>query len=154
MPIVVLLAVVAALIYGAVWSFDALSVRFGEPVAIGAAVVVAMLVAAALAWWRRRRREVAANIREGDWTHQLSGQWGTVRLAADKRLCDLQVEGVKGAYIFADLLQADTQAVGERWQLALKVKDAVRSEWVLPMNGARQARQWKRIFDLAIGQRL
>src|SRR5580704_14125766 len=98
MPIVVGLAVLAALIYGAVWSFDAVLAHFGMPVALGAAVVVVALIAAAVAYWLRRRREVAANIHDGDWTHELKGEWGMVRLAAGKRLCTLQVEGVRGDF--------------------------------------------------------
>ena len=55
MPIVVGLAVLAALIYGAVWSFDALLAHCGLGVAVGAAVVAAALVAAAVVYWLRHR---------------------------------------------------------------------------------------------------
>jgi hypothetical protein len=154
MPILVLLAVLAALIYGAVRSFDALSQHFGMQVAVAAAVVAALLLAAAVAWWWRRWREVAPNIHEGDWTHQLVGEWGVIRLAAEKRLCEIQVDGVKGAYIFADLQRAEAQQASGGWRLAIEVKDAARPQWLVPMSGARQARQWKRIFDLAIRQKL
>jgi hypothetical protein len=41
MPIVVGLGVLAALIYGAVWSFDALRAHFGLGVAVGVALVAA-----------------------------------------------------------------------------------------------------------------
>jgi hypothetical protein len=154
MPIVVGLAVLAALIYGAVWSFDALSAHFGLGVAVGAAVVAAALVVAAVVYWLRRRGEVAANIHDGDWTHELKAEWGWVRLAAGKRLCSLDVQGVRGDYIFADIQGADIERVGERWQLALKVRDARCPLWNLPMRGEGQAKQWKRVFGLAIEQRL
>jgi hypothetical protein len=36
----------------------------------------------------------------------------------------------------------------------LKVKDAKRQVWVLPMAGERQAKQWVRIFLLAVRQGL
>jgi hypothetical protein len=154
MPIVVGLAVLAALIYGAVWSFDALSAHFGLGVAVGAAVVVAALIVAAVAYWLRRRREVAANFHDGDWTHELKAEWGLVRLAAGKRLCSLDVHGVHGDYIFADIQGAEGERVGEQWQLALKVRDARCPQWNLPMHDEKQAKQWKRIFDLAVEQRL
>ena len=154
MPIVVGLAVLAALIYGAVWSFDALSAHFGLGVATGAAVVAAALVVAAVVYWLRRRREVAANIHDGDWTHELKAEWGVVRLAAGKRLCRLDVHGVRGDYIFADIQGAEVKRVAEGFQLALKVRNAKCPQWDLPMRDEKQAQQWKRVFGLAMEQKL
>lgn len=163
MPIVVALAVLVALIYGAVWSFHALSARFGVGVATGVAVVVAALIVAAIAYWLQRRREVAPNIakgQDGDWTHELTRDWGGVRLAAGKRLCDLRVGDQSGGYIFADLRGARVQpAAGAAgaWQVALDVRDAKdpqRREWLLPMRDQREARKWARILSRAVEQRL
>ena len=155
MPILIVLIVLIALIYGAVWSFDKLAVLYGYGVAIGAAVLAAALLIAVIAWWWRRRREVAANIHEGDWTHELKGDWGEVRLAAAKRLCNLQVDGVQSAYIFADLEDATAQRDAQHgWQVDLKVKDAKRPVWSLPVGDERRAKQWARIFVLAIQQKL
>jgi hypothetical protein len=154
MPIVVGLAVLVALIYGAVWSFDALSAHFGIGVAIGAAVEAVLVVAALVAYWLRRRREVAANIHDGDWTHELKGDWGSVRLAAGKRLCEIRVDGDFGAYIFADLQAVEVLPVGEQWQLTVKVRDAKHPAWELPMRDRKQAAQWRRVFGLAIEQKL
>jgi len=154
MPIVVGLLVLVALIYGAVQAFHALSAQFGFGVAVGVAVVVAALVLAAIAYWLRRRKEVAANIRDGDWSHELKGEWGVVRLSAGKRLCDLQVNGERGSYIFADLQTAQPVREGERWQVALNAKDAAHPVWHLPMKSEREARQWARIFTLANAQKL
>ncbi|BCZ78205.1 hypothetical protein PTKU64_18800 [Paraburkholderia terrae] len=154
MPIVVALIALIALIYGCVQAFHALSAHFGLGVAVGAAILFAALVLAALAWWWRRHKEVSANIREGDWTHELKGEWGGVRLAAGKRLCDLQVAGLRGSYIFADIRGAQPVRDGERWQVKLDVKDAAHPEWRLPVRSEREARQWVRIFDLAMAQKL
>lgn len=154
MPIVVGLAVLVALIYGAVWSFDALRAHFGIGVAVGVAAVVVVLIVAAVVYWLRRRREVAANIHEGDWTHELKAEWGWIRLAAGKRLCEIQVDGQQGAYIFADLQGVDVLPVGEQFKLAVTVRDAKHSVWEAPMQDRRRALQWKRIFGLAIEQRL
>nr|WP_137959568.1 hypothetical protein [Burkholderia sp. 4M9327F10] len=154
MPIVVGLAVLGALIYGAVWSFDALWAHFGIGVAVGVAVVVAGLLAAGVVYWLRRRREVAANIHDGDWTHELKAPWGWVRLAAGKRLCSVQLDGLRGDFIFADLVGADVEQVGGRWTLALKVRGGKCTVWSFPMQDARQARRWKRVFGLAMEQRL
>jgi hypothetical protein len=154
MPIVVALAVLAALIYGAVWSFAALRMKFGVGVAVGVAVIVVVLIAALVAFWLRRRREVAANIHDGDWTHELKAEWGLIRFAAGKRLCEIQVAGEQGAYIFADLQAAEVLPAGGQWKLAVKVRDLKHPVWEVPMRNRKQAVQWQRIFGLAVGQKL
>jgi hypothetical protein len=154
MPIVVALIALIALVYGAVRAFYALQAAFGLAVAVGVAVLAVLLLIAAAAYWWRRRKEVAANVHDGDWTHELKGRWGSVRLAAGKRLCEIRLVQEQGAYIFADLLGAEVQGRDAQWQVALKVKDARRGVWALPMAGERQARQWQRIFLLAMEQKL
>jgi hypothetical protein len=154
MPILVALIALVALVYGAVRAFYALQAAFGLAVAVGVAVLVGLLLIAAVVYWWRRRKEVAPNIRDGDWTHEVTGTWGSVRLAAGKRLCEVRLGGEHGDYIFADLLGAEVQGHDAQWQVALKVKDAKRGVWVLPMRGERQARQWGRVFLLAVEQRL
>lgn len=154
MPILVALIALGALVYGAVRAFYALQAAFGSSVAIGVAVLVALIVIAAIAYWWRRRKEVAANVRDGDWTHLLQGDWGSVRLAAGKRLCEIRLGDRVGAYIFADLIGAEVQGQSGQSQVALNVKDPKHQVWVLPMTGERQAKQWKRILMLAVEQKL
>ncbi|QGZ61749.1 hypothetical protein [Paraburkholderia acidisoli] len=159
MPIFVLLFAFAALVYGAIWTFDAIAAHLGMGVAVGAAVVAAAAFVALVAWWWRRRREVASNFHEGDWTHRVTGAWGEARLAAGKRLAEITVDGAHGAYIFADLQgaqaeRADGGADGAGWRVALRVADAKHPLWQLPMPNEREAKRWARVFTLAIGQRL
>lgn len=154
MPIVVALLALIALVYGTVRAFEALQAAFGFAVAVGVAVLVAVLLIAALMIWLRRRQEVAPNVHDGDWTHELKGSWGSIRLAAGKRFCEIHLGDEKGAYIFADLLGAELQSRDAQAELALKVKDARREVWLLPMASERQAKQWQRIFSLAREQKL
>jgi len=155
MPIAVVLLVFAALVYGAVWSFHALAARFGLGVAVTVAALAAAALAALVARWLQRRRDVAPNLRnDGVWTHGVSGGWGTVRLAADKRLCELTLDGVQGAYIFADLRDAQPTLEAVRWCVALHVADTKRPVWNVPMASEREAKRWARIFTLAMAQRL
>jgi hypothetical protein len=155
MPIIVLLFAFAALVYGAVVSFHWLALHFGRDVAVAVAVfVAAVLVALAARWWQRRR-DVAPNLHgDGDWTHGMSGEWGAVRLAAGKRLCELTLGGAHGAYIFADLRGAQPAHEAGRWCVALDVADTKRPVWNLPMASEREAKRWTRIFTLAMAQRL
>jgi hypothetical protein len=154
MPIVVALFALIALIYGAVRAFDALHAAFGLAVAVGVAVLVALLLIAAIVRWWRRRQEVAPNVRDGDWTHELKGAWGLVRLAAGKRFCEIHIGDEQGAYIFADLLGADVRNAHGQSLVAVKVNDPRHGEWLVPMTGERQAKQWQRIFSLAKEQKL
>ncbi|RDU97748.1 hypothetical protein [Trinickia dinghuensis] len=155
MPIVVGLFALIALIYGAVQAFHAIQAAFGLAVALGVAVLVALLLVAAVAYWLRRRRQVAANVHgNGDWTHELKGAWGLVRLAAAKRFWEIHVGDERGAYIFADLLGAEVRTgEGKTW-LAVKVTDPRHREWLVPMAREGQAKQWQRILLLAKEQKL
>lgn len=154
MPILVVLFAFGALVYGAYWSFVSLAARFGTPVASGVAVVVGLLVVAALARWWQRRRDVAPNLREGDWTHGLTGEWGGLRLAAGKRLCEVTLGAQHGAYIFADIEGAQAEQSEGGWRVALRVRDRVHPVWLLPMRDEREAKRWARVFGLAMAQRL
>jgi hypothetical protein len=158
MPIIVALVVLVAVIYGAFWSFHALSAAFGVSVAIGAAVIaVLVLVSIAVYFWLRWK-EVAPNVHDGDWTHELKRDWGGVRLAAAKRLCEVRVGGQVGMYIFADLhgarMEAAEAAASGAWQVTLNVKDTTQPRWNLPMQDRREAHKWCRILEKAAAQTL
>jgi hypothetical protein len=164
MPIVLALVALVAVLYGAFWSFNALAAAFGEGVAIGAAVVVIAILAALAAWWWRRRQDVAPNASDGDWTHELKRDWGGVRLAAQKRLCEVRVsnpgsqDGERhGEYIFADLKSAEARpdpSASGAWQVVLDVKDAKHPQWLLPIRERGEARKWSRILSKAVAQTL
>lgn len=154
MPLLIPPIILIALIYGAIRVFHILSTLYGLDVAIGVAAVTGLLILAAIAHWLRRRREVAANIADGHWTHELKGEWGVIRLSAGKRLCNVQVDAAKGDYIFADLQSATVEQQGGAWSVKLEVRNVARPVWQLPMAGKRQALQWARIFALAIAQKL
>src|ERR1700733_3815278 len=103
MPIIVALVVLVAVIYGAFWSFHAISAAFGLGVAIGAAGVAGVAVVSIAVYFWLRWKEVAPNVHDGDWTHELKRDWGGVRLAAAKRLCEGREGGPGGLFFFADL---------------------------------------------------
>lgn len=155
MPIVVALVVLVAAIWGAVWSFHVISAAAGVMVAIVAAVVALGIVVGICAYFWLRWKETARNAHDGDWTHELKRDWGGVKLAAEKRLCELRVGEQRGSYIFADLQAARMEpSASGGWQVALDVKDARQPRWILPMATKKDAHQWGRIFQKAVDQQL
>jgi hypothetical protein len=64
------------------------------------------------------------------------------------------VNGERGAYIFADLRQAQPVNDGGQWQVKVDVADARHPEWRIPAGSEREARQWSRVFMLAVEQKL
>jgi hypothetical protein len=155
MPIIVALVVLVAVIYGAFWSFHAISAAFGVGIAIGAAVVVALTLVGIAAYFWFRWKEVAPNTHDGDWTHVLKREWGGVRVAAGKRLCEVRVGDQSVMIIFADLKGAQMESAGsDAWHVKLNTKDAKQPQWVLPMSGRREAHKWARILEKAAEQKL
>ncbi|SPB16892.1 signal peptide protein [Caballeronia novacaledonica] len=160
MPIVVGLIALGLLIYGAIWSFNAIHAQFGLAVAVAVAIVVLLAIAAGVMRWLASRREIAPNLRKGesgDWTHELRSDWGGVRVAAGKRLCDVRIGDERGSYIFADLRGARMQEPGGGsggWHVVLDVQDAKHGAWTLPMRDRGEAHKWARILSLATQQKL
>jgi len=156
MPIIVVLVVLVAVIYGAFWSFHAISAAFGLGIAIGAAILAGLIVAAAAVYFWFRWKEVAPNASDGDWTHELKASWGGVRVAAGKRLCEVRVAERTGMYIFADLRGARMEAgsAGSAWHVVLDVDDSSNAQWILPMRDRREAHKWSRILQKATDEKL
>ncbi|WP_323119209.1 signal peptide protein [Burkholderia alba] len=154
MPILIVFLILAALIWGAVYAFHSIAARFGEAAAIGAAVVAAAVVIALIAWWLRRRRDIAPNTREDGWTHLLRHGWGELRVSATKGLLWVSQDGAEGRYTLTDLNGCAAEAANDAWYLVVKVRDAHRAEWKLPMTGKRDAQRWERVLTLAKAQRL
>jgi len=114
-----------------------------------------MLVLAALVVrWVQRQREVAANSKEGDWTHVLVEPWGGIRVSATKGLLWLSVDGQAGQYILADLTECAAAEADGRWFVQVTLRDEVRADWKLPMSSKQEAGRWARILSLAQTQRL
>jgi hypothetical protein len=157
MPIVVAFIALGLLIYGAWWSFVTIEAHFSLAAAIAASIVVIAIIAAAFMRWLASRREIAPNVPKGQngaWTHELQRDWGGIRIASEKRLCDVRVSNESGSYIFADLRGARAQEANNTWQVVLTVKDAKHADWTLPMQDRSEAHKWARILSLATQEKL
>ncbi|MDJ1166948.1 signal peptide protein [Burkholderia gladioli pv. gladioli] len=148
MPILIVLFVLAALVWGAVAAFHALAAQFGTGAAIAAAVVAAALLAFAVSAWLRSRREIAPNTREGGWTHVMRQGTASLQLSSTQGLLWMSLDGVEGRYTLTDIVDCQARQVGGQWCLVVTVRDARQPEWQLPMASQREARRWARVVTL------
>lgn len=149
MPILIVLLVFAALVWGAIAAFHAVAAQFGAGVAIGVSCVVAVLLALALAAWLRSRREIAPNTREGGWTHAVRHGAVELKLSSTQGLLWLSQDGATGNYTLTDVTACRARQDGERWQLAVELRDTRHPAWALPMPSQREAKRWARVVTLA-----
>jgi hypothetical protein len=154
MPIFIVLFALAALVWGAIHTFHVIAARFGEPVAVTAAVLAAALAISLVAWWAKRRRDVAPNTKEKGWTHVVHRAWGELRVSATQGLLWLSHDGADGRYTLSQLDGCRTATIGGRWHLVVQVRDVARGEWALPMMDKRDAQRWARVLTLAKHHRL
>ncbi len=154
MPIFIVLFALAALVWGAIHTFHVIAARFGEPVAVTAAVLAAALAISLVAWWAKRRRDVAPNTKEQGWTHVVHRAWGELRVSATQGLLWLSHDGADGRYTLSQLDGCGTATIDGRWHLVVQVRDVARGEWALPMMDKRDAQRWARVLTLAKQHRL
>ncbi|VWB47336.1 hypothetical protein [Burkholderia lata] len=154
MPIFIALFALIAAGWGAVHLFHVIAAQFGQPVAIAAAVLTAAILIALVAWWIKRRRDIAPNTKEDGWTHVVHRAWGELRVSATQGLLWLSHDGADGRYTLSQLDGCQAAPIGGRWHLVVRVRDAVRSEWKLPMMDKRDAQRWARVLTLAKDNRL
>ncbi|KAF1025187.1 MAG: hypothetical protein GAK40_01439 [Burkholderia plantarii] len=154
MPILIVLLVFAALVWGAILAFRDIAAQYGTGVATGIACAVAALLAWVLAYWLRRRRDIAPNTKDGGWTHVMNGAGATLKLSSAQGLLWLSQDGAEGHYTLTDVSACQAEPAGEGWQLTLALRDTRHPNWTLPMPDRRQAERWARIVTLAQNGRL
>lgn len=154
MPIFIALFALIAVGWGAVHLFHVIAAQFGQPVAIAAALLAAAILIALIAWWIKRRRDIAPNAKEQGWTHVVHREWGDVRVSATQGLLWLSHDGADGRYTLSQLDGCEAEPIDGRWHLVVRVRDAARGEWKLPMMDKHDARRWARVLMLARDSRL
>ncbi|SDV49913.1 hypothetical protein [Chitinasiproducens palmae] len=150
--IVLALVILIALIVGAVWAYHALAATLGGLVA-AVLVSLGLAVIAAIPWYVLRARRLPGGAGRG--IYQLNGDWGEARLNAATHTVQLRCAGASAHYLFADLVDANASRQSDGGHCVdLEVRDAARPHWQLPVRSAREARCWRRVFRLAVAQRL
>ena len=155
MPIILLgLALLGAFIYGVVLLYLNVAAAFGT--LAGTAAVLALLAAltAAGVRWLQRYRAIHGRRIGGERVLALTGEWGSLKLDADRKNGVLVMNGQRVVLIFADIAEARPVAVGGRWHVALTLHHHAPADWTIPVPDSNTAGRWVKIFKLAAAQKL
>ncbi|MGO4307435.1 hypothetical protein [Cupriavidus sp. RAF12] len=155
MPLILAgLALIAAFVYGVVKMYQKVAAAFG--VVAGAAAVIALLAAlTALGMMALRRYQAVHGKRiQRERILSLSGDWGSLRVDAERKNGVLEMDGQRIVMIFADIAQARAVRQESGWTVALTLDHHAQADWTIPVKDAGTARRWAKIFTLAAAQKL
>lgn len=155
MPFILLgLAVIAAFLYGLVRLYQTVSATFGELAgSIVDLAIVLTLVALGIAWLRRYRSIHGRRVK-GERVLTLAGEWGTLKVDAERKNSVLEMHGQREVMIFADIDAARPEARQGRWFVVVASRLHRQGGWSIPMPDRNQADRWVKIFRLAAQQKL
>jgi len=154
-PIILLgLALLGAFIYGVVLLYTKIAADFGA--LAGTAAVLALLAAltALGVRWFRRYRAIHGKRVNGERVLTLTGEWGSLKLDAERKNGVLEMHGQRIVLIFADIANARAVASGGKWQVDLTLHHHTPADWTIPVPDSGTAGRWAKIFKLAAVQKL
>jgi membrane protein implicated in regulation of membrane protease activity len=155
LPIIVVgLALIGAIAYGAAELYMTVAAAFGWPAGIGALLLAAALLAALTAELVRRYRRIHGATVKGQRILALAAAWGAIHIDAGQKHGSISVNGQQARFIFADIAGAQAIARDAGWALVLRLQHNARAEWAIPMKDRKDARRWAKIFSLAAAQKL
>lgn len=155
MPIILLgLAILIAFIYGLVRLYQNVTAAFGAMA--GAAAVIAILAAltALFLAWLRRYRAIHGRRVGGERVLTLAGDWGTLKVDAERKNAVIEMNGQREVLIFADIANSRPEAREGRWYIVLALHHHKQAEWAIPVPDRNAASRWETIFRLAALQKL
>lgn len=155
MPFILLgLALIAAFVYGLALLYRNVAAAFGTLAGAGAVLaILAALTALGVAWLRRYRAVHGRRI-NGERVVRLEGDWGSLRLDAERKNGVLEMGGQREVLIFADIGEARPEPRQGRWFVVLTLHHHRQAEWAIPMPDRDTATRWEKIFRLAAAQKL
>lgn len=155
MPFILLgLAVLAAFVYGMVRLYQAVTAMAGMLAGAGAVIVVLAVLTACFVAWLRRYRAIHGRRVKGERILSLQGDWGSLRIDAERKNGVLEMHGQRQVLIFADIDSAQPEARQGRWYVNVTLRDARQPAWVIPVPNSDAANRWAKIFRLAAVQKL
>lgn len=155
MPFIIAgLALIGALIYGAVRLYIAVDAAFGWVAGTAAVVVYAALLAGFVVSLVRRYRAIHGVKVRGERILSLEGTWGSLRVDPERKRGSLDIGGQQTRFIFADIAGASPLESGGKWMLELRLEHNAQASWTIPTANRKEAMRWAKIFDLAAIQKL
>lgn len=155
MPFIIAgLALIGALIYGAVRLYIAVDAAFGWAAGTAAVAFYAALLAGSVASLVRRYRAIHGVKVKGERILLLEETWGLIQVDPERKRGSLDIGGQQTRFIFADIAGASPLESGGNWMLALRLEHNAQASWTIPMANRKQAMRWAKIFDLAAIQKL
>jgi hypothetical protein len=154
-PLILLaLALLAAIVYGAVRLYEFVALHFGSGAAVVTILACVMIVVWLVVNALRRYRAVHGVRVGGERIIVISGTWGALRLDADRRMGSLSVDAHETHFVFSDVESAHPVQDAGRWALVLLLAHNRQRKWSIPMPDRGTARRWTKIFRLASSHRL
>jgi hypothetical protein len=146
--------VTGAFVYGVVQLYLKVAAAYGA--IAGTAAVVALLAAltALAVRWLQRYRAIHGKRVNGERVLMLTGDWGSLRLDAERKNGVLEMNGRRVVLIFADIGEARAVAADGKWHIALTLHHHTPADWKIPVADGSTANRWSKIFTLAAAQKL
>ncbi|WP_087688743.1 hypothetical protein [Pandoraea sp. PE-S2R-1] len=155
MPFILLgLVVLAGIVYGAVRLYGEVAMRFGTPAAVVTIAVCVLIVIWLVVDAVRRYRAVHGVRRNGERVVSIEGEWGALRLDADRKMGTIRVGERVSRFVFSDVTSAHPVTDNGRWTLVLELAHNAQAQWAVPMPNRTLAQRWTKIFRLANSHRL
>jgi len=148
------LALIGALIYGAVRLYIVVAAAFGPLAGTSAVLLAIALLVALIASVVRRYRRIHGTTVNGERILLLDGAWGSLRVDAEHKHGLLTLHEARSRFIFADIAGAEPASEDGAWTLALRLEHNAQPLWRIPMPSRKEARRWAKIFTLAAAQKL
>ncbi|NYT77519.1 hypothetical protein H0A71_10990 [Alcaligenaceae bacterium] len=154
MPLLLLPLLLVALVLGAVWLYSQVASVLGSLAGFGAIVAVIAAFVALIVWLLRRYRAIHGTNIQGQRVLSTDGNWGALRLSAGDKSGTLTLKGANANFIFADITQAQALLEDDGWAVHLTLRHQACADWLIPMNGRKQAKRWEKILSYAAAQKL
>jgi len=148
------IALIAAFVYGLVRLYQVVTAASGMLAGAAADILIlAVLTALGVAWLRRYRAIHGRRVR-GERILALHGEWGSLKVDAERKNGVLEMNGQRQVLIFADIDGARPEARQGRWYVVVALRHSRQGEWVIPVTNRDAANLWTKIFRLAALQKL
>ncbi|SDP06879.1 hypothetical protein SAMN04488595_104151 [Ralstonia sp. 25mfcol4.1] len=148
------IAILAAFVYGLVRLYQLVTAASGTLAGAAADILILAILAALCVAWLRRYRAIHGRRVKGERILALHGDWGSLKVDAERKNCALEMNGQRQVLIFADIEAARPEARQGRWYVVVALRHGKPAEWVIPVANRDAADLWAKIFRLAAVQKL